>query len=65
MLSTLALSLALLQSPIIAPGATLEKLGGGFSFTEGPTADRQGNVFFTDQPNDRIMKWNADGGVVE
>jgi gluconolactonase len=44
-----------------APGATLEKLAGEFSFTEGPTADAAGNVFFTDQPNDRILKWSVDG----
>jgi gluconolactonase len=46
---------------IIAPGAKLEKLGGGFEFTEGPAADKQGNIYFTDQPNDRIVKWSTDG----
>ena len=46
---------------IAAPGAKLEKLSGGFKFTEGPAADRQGNVYFTDQPNDRIVKWSTDG----
>jgi gluconolactonase len=49
------------ESPIIAPGATLQKLAGDFVFTEGPASDREGNVFFTDQPNDRILKWNVDG----
>ena len=44
-----------------APGAMVEKLAGDFSFTEGPTADAAGNVFFTDQPNDRVMKWSVDG----
>src|SRR5437879_712979 len=33
-------------SPVIAPGAKLEKLAGGFIFTEGPTCDSQGNIFF-------------------
>jgi gluconolactonase len=46
---------------VTAPGAALEKLAGGFEFTEGPTSDRDGNVFFTDQPNDRIMRWGVDG----
>jgi len=49
------------ESPIIAAGAKLTVLAGGFDFTEGPAADAQGNVFFTDQPNDRIMKWSTDG----
>jgi gluconolactonase len=48
-------------SAVVAPGATLRKLAGDFAFTEGPTSDAQGNVFFTDQPNDRIMKWSVDG----
>jgi gluconolactonase len=48
---------------VVAPGASLEKLAGGFDFTEGPTCDAAGNVFFTDQPNDRILKWNATGGL--
>src|SRR6185295_19441615 len=52
------------DSKIIAPGAKLEKLSGGFEFTEGPAADREGNVFFTDQPNDRIVKWSAADGTV-
>lgn len=46
---------------VIAPGAKLEKLSGEFNFTEGPTHDPEGNVFFTDQPNNRIMKWSVDG----
>ena len=46
---------------VIAPGARLEKLAGGFDFTEGPTCDADGNLFFTDQPNDRILKWSAEG----
>ena len=49
------------DSSIIAPGAKPEKLGEGFSFTEGPAVDREGNVFFTDQP-DRIVKWSAEDG---
>lgn len=49
------------DSSIIAPGATLEKLGDGYKFTEGPAADAEGNVYFTDQPNDRIVKWSVDG----
>jgi gluconolactonase len=49
------------DSKIIASGETLQKLAGDFSFTEGPASDAEGNVFFTDQPNDRILKWSTDG----
>ena len=45
---------------IIAEGATVVKLADGFSFTEGPAVDRYGNVYFTDQPNDHILKWSVD-----
>lgn len=49
------------DSGITAAGARLEKLAGNFEFTEGPASDAAGSVFFTDQPNDRIMKWGTDG----
>jgi gluconolactonase len=45
----------------IAPGAKLEKLADSFEFTEGPATDTEGNIFFTDQPNDRILKWSIAG----
>lgn len=46
---------------IVAPGAKLTLLADGFKFTEGPAADAKGNVFFTDQPNNRILEWSVDG----
>ena len=49
---------------IVAPNAGLEKLGEGYSFTEGPAVDKEGNVFFTDQPNDKIIKWSANNGAL-
>jgi gluconolactonase len=49
------------DSPILPPVAKLQKLADGFKFTEGPASDRDGNIYFTDQPNDRIMLWSADG----
>src|SRR4030095_10858777 len=47
---------------LIADGAKVEVLSEGYIFTEGPAVDRDGNVFFTDQPNDRIVKYNAADG---
>jgi gluconolactonase len=48
-------------NPLAADGAKLEKLAGGFAFTEGPAADKDGNVFFTDQPKNKIWKWTTAG----
>jgi gluconolactonase len=45
----------------VEPGAKVKKLAGDFRFTEGPAPDAEGNVYFTDQPNDRIWKWSIDG----
>jgi gluconolactonase len=52
---------AVFSESVVAPGAKLEKLAGDFAFTEGPTCDKNRNLFFTDQPNNRIMEWSADG----
>ena len=49
------------ENGVVAPGAKLEKVSGEFQFTEGPAVDRRGNLFFTDQPNDRIMRLGTDG----
>ncbi|MBK5721988.1 SMP-30/gluconolactonase/LRE family protein [Dysgonomonas sp. Marseille-P4677] len=49
------------KSNIIASGAKVEKLADGFSFTEGPAVDKEGNVYFTDQPNNLILKWSTEG----
>jgi len=46
---------------VVAPGANVERLAGGFRFTEGPAADAKGNIFFSDIPNNRIHKWSLDG----
>jgi gluconolactonase len=60
-LVTLMAAHAFPDTDIVAPGATLQKLGDGYSFTEGPAADAQGNIFFTDQPNDSIIRWSNTG----
>jgi gluconolactonase len=46
------------------PRGKFVTLAEGFSFTEGPAADSRGNVYFTDQPNDRIWRWDARSGKV-
>ena len=39
----------------------IQKLASGFKFTEGPAADKEGNIYFTDIPNNRIHRWSVDG----
>jgi len=39
----------------------MQKLASGFAFTEGPAADKEGNIYFTDLRNSRIHKWSVDG----
>ncbi|MFH5832901.1 SMP-30/gluconolactonase/LRE family protein [Halalkalibaculum sp. DA384] len=46
---------------LAAENAELELLSDRFAFTEGPAADRKGNIFFTDQPNNHIWKYSIDG----
>ena len=65
-LSLLAFSMPCMLScqnnrPIIAEGSKVVKLADGFKFTEGPAVDKDGNVYFTDQPNDRILVWTVEG----
>jgi gluconolactonase len=50
-------------SGLVADGAELRRVATGFAFTEGPAARRNGSVFFTDQPNNRILLWEPDGTV--
>ena len=49
------------EDSLIAKGAKLECVSNDFSFTEGPAVDKNGNIFFTDQPNDKIWKYSTHG----
>jgi len=46
---------------ILAPGARLILIDSNFGFTEGPATNRNGNIFFTDQPNDKIWEYDVNG----
>ena len=48
---------------IIEPGAKVEKISGEFKFTEGATVNAEGEIFFTDQPNNAIHRWTREKGV--
>ena len=45
------------RSSVVAPGATVKKIQGGFETTEGPAVDAEGNVYFTDKGSETIYKW--------
>jgi gluconolactonase len=51
------------DSVIIKKKAQVEKAGDGFVFTEGPAVAKDGCVYFTDQPNDRIHIWDEKKGI--
>src|ERR1700754_2989879 len=48
---------------LVPPGAEIEKLAGGFIFTEGPIWFRAGYLLFSDIPANTIYKWNPNGEV--
>lgn len=49
---------------IVAEGAAPVRLSGSYSFTEGPAADANGDVYFTDQPNNMIYRWDCQTGEI-
>ncbi|WP_079736629.1 SMP-30/gluconolactonase/LRE family protein [Salegentibacter salegens] len=52
------------QKELIKEGQKPQLISNEFEFTEGPAADTEGNVYFTDQPNNRIHKWSVEDGSV-
>ena len=56
--------LVLMALAIPLPSAAQQpELAATVAFTEGPTVDRDGNVYFTDIINQRIMKFSKDGAL--
>ena len=52
------------SNDIVAEGETPVKVSGSYSFTEGPASDARGDVFFTDQPNNKIYHWDCESGKI-
>jgi gluconolactonase len=48
---------------IVPAGAQIEKLAGGFTFTEGPVWFDAGYLLFSDIPRNEMHKWTPDGKV--
>ena len=51
--------------PMIPTDAVLEQAFDGCAFAEGPAADAEGNVYFSDCPNNRILVYRPDSGKTE
>src|SRR5882757_9687462 len=49
------------RDSLVVPGAAARLIANQFSFTEGASVDRRGNVFFTDQPNNKIWEYDVNG----
>jgi sugar lactone lactonase YvrE len=47
----------------VQAGTDWELIGQGYKFADGAAADKAGNVFFTDRPNQKIYKIDLDGNV--
>jgi gluconolactonase len=50
---------------LVAEGAELERLGTGFTFTEGPLWNPDGFLLFSDMPGDVRRRWDPQNGVTE
>ncbi len=49
---------------IVAEGEIPVRVADSYSFTEGPAADAKGSVYFTDQPNNSIYRWDCESGEI-
>jgi gluconolactonase len=50
---------------LVDEDAELERLGTGFTFTEGPIWNPAGYLLFSDMPGDVRRRWDPEGGVRE
>lgn len=50
---------------LVDEDAELERLGTGFTFTEGPLWNPDGFLLFSDMPGDVRRRWDAENGVTE
>lgn len=49
------------DTDVVVPNAKPQLVSRQFAFTEGASTDKDGNIFFTDQPNNKIWEYSVDG----
>ena len=59
---TIGVVLALSLMPVLTPAQDVQ-IAVAITFTEGPTSDRNGNVYFVDRPSQRIMMLTPQGAL--
>jgi len=65
MLSCIVVTAQIPDDGIMVPGAKLEKVADGFTFTEGVASDTRGHVYFSDIPASRIHYYDhTDQGKI-
>ena len=51
------------ESQLVAPGAKVQRLATGFGVLEGPAADADGTLYFSDVVNERVHRWSPETGI--
>jgi gluconolactonase len=50
---------------LVPPSAQIEKVAGGFQFTEGPLWRPEGALWFSDVTGNVVRQWTPDGKIIE
>lgn len=53
-----------LGTSLVVPGARVELVKSGYQGTEGPAADAEGNVYFSEKGGNSVQKWSWKDGKV-
>ena len=61
LLSTVTTTTKAQDGVLYDPSLKPQLISSQFAFTEGASVDKKGNVFFTDQPNDKIWEYDVNG----
>jgi len=51
------------MSKIVSKDAKIQKISGGFTFTEGPVWHKEGYLLFSDIPDNKILKYTPEEGI--